>query len=674
MRKLQITLFSLLLPLALLAQLSVSSFFSDHMVLQRNQPLPVWGTAAPDAEVTVQLGKTTTTAQADSQGKWRAIITKQKLGNSRTLKVSAEGEVFEFKDVLIGDVWLASGQSNMEWNVAGSQNADTEIAAAHYPNIRLLDIPRTYSRTPLDTIDAKWQVCSPETISSFSAVAYYFGRKLHEELSVPIGLISSNWGGTPAEAWTPIEVLEADPDYAGILALREEMDRVLAENADKAPALKAAYDSFQEKVFAMAEGVPAPSAEWFDPEYTTDGLHPVKPKETLMSETDGLSYVRSTFTLSSAQAARKGARVRLGQIDNFDFTWINAQKIGETPRSVSNSTKVFRDYPIPEGTLQDGENVVLLQIIDVYRDSKFGGGIEQPEIYWPSGDSVALDDWQMDIIVDLGPRPETMDRKARNTAAYLYNGMIAPLVPAAYQGVIWYQGESNAGRDPLLYYKLFPDMIESWRTATGQGDLPFYYVQLANYRERNDEPQEHSWAVLRDAQLQTLDVPNTGMAVTIDIGEAGDIHPANKQDVGLRLALWALAQTYGQTEAKSPLAKLPLIGKLFEEPIPHSGPLFHSAKIRGSEIWLSFDHTYGDLETIDGGAPIGFTIAEKDAPFQWAEARIEGNQVVVSHPKMKAPHAVRYGWATNPPTNLINSVGLPASPFRTDDRSLSTKP
>jgi len=664
---------ALLLPLVALAQLEVNSFFGDHMVLQRGQSVPVWGQADPGEEVTVRFRDASVTTQAGEDGKWMLKLPRQSVGEVAPLRILSGDEEVVLEDVLVGEVWLCSGQSNMEWPVEKSVNAEKEIAAADYPSIRLFDIPRRFSPTPLERIEGKWEICSPETVPEFSAVAYYFGRELRGELDVPIGLVSSAWGGTPAEAWTPLDTLKSRPEYKGIVAEYRRMTQLLADNPGLGERLQKEYDAFMEQVNSLGESPPVPEESCFDPDSPIDGAQFVEPGIDFFSETDGMVQVRTLFALDQEQAKRKGARIRLGQIDNFDTTWINGVKVGRTASEVDDPRLHYRDYEIPDGILKPGRNVVLIQIVDTYKNAQFGKDIDHPEIRWPGGDVLALPDrWEMKVVVDAGPRPETLDRKAKNTGSYLYNGMIAPLLPAAFRGAIWYQGESNAGR-AVQYRILFPDMIRSWRENWNRGDFPFYFVQLANYRKRNPEPEEHGWAELREAQRQTLSLPNTGMAVAIDIGDAKDIHPRNKQDVGKRLALWALSGTYDFTEPGGFLSRIPLIGGLFRKPITCSGPLFREAMVEDGQIRLRFDHVDGGLRARDGGELKGFAIAEEGGPFKWAEARLDGDEVVVSHPEMDAPKVVRYAWATNPEAMLVNAAGLPASPFRTDTRPLTTE-
>ena len=642
------------------AELRVSGFFSDHMVLQSGQTLPVWGKADPGERITVTFRKRTATAEVDATGRWTAELPPQKVGKPSLLTVATDNEQMQFVDVLVGEVWICSGQSNMERRVDQVDDAEAEIAAADYPSIRFFDVPHRYSIAPEDDLEANWQVCSPETVAGFSAVGYYFGRKLWQELDVPIGLVSTNWGGTPAESWTPLKTLESRPDYAALIDDYREAVRMLTEDPDLAATLQAEFDAFTERANALSKSPPEPEDSWFDPDAPFPEGEPVQPDTQFLAETDGLVHVRTVLTLDATQAAQTGARLQLGQIDNFDVAWINGVRVGSTLRGASRPRMTFRDYEIPDGTLKAGENVVLLQIVDIRRIADFGREIDFPKIAWPTNDVVALrDGWSMQLVQDIGARPEPLDARMKDMGSFLWNGMVAPIVPAAFRGVIWYQGESNTDRAEQ-YRTLFPDMITAWRDAWGHGDFPFYFVQLANFGNRR------GWPELREAQRETLALPNTGMAVTIDIGDPRDIHPTNKQDVGLRLALWALAETYGATEPTSFLGHLPLIGKAFRSPIPYSGPLFADAELNEGQIRVGFDHVYDGLVTTDGGPVKGFEIAGKDGVFKPATATIEGDTVVLSHPEVATPATIRYAWHINPEVNLINSVDLPASPFQSD--------
>ncbi len=480
------------------------SVFGDHMVLQEGRPVPVWGTAAAGEEVRVEIAGRAAKTRADRQGAWTVKLPKMGYGGPHTLMVTATSGSKTFSDVLVGEVWVASGQSNMEWPLSLARNPEKEIGAANFPELRLFYVERKTATTPQLDCKATWTLTTPETARDFSSVAYFFGRELHQRRGVAVGMIHISWGGTSAEAWTSRPALEAEKKFAPILTRWDGMMQGY-------PAARTAYEK--------------------------------------------------------AHAA-----------------W------------------------------------------EVARDSAKAAGTEAPaEPRAP----VAPDD--------------------PNRPANLYNGMIAPLLPYAIRGAIWYQGESNEPR-AYQYRSLFPAMIENWRATWGQGDFPFVFVQIANYLERKTEPGESSWAELREAQRMTLSLPNTGMAVAIDIGDAVDIHPKNKQDVGQRL--WYAAE------------RVAYENRATEE----SGPLFASVTYSGGEARVRFRNARLGLKTMNNAPVKGFSIAGADYKFVWADARIAGDSVVVSSPAVPRPVAVRYGWADNPECTLYSGAGLPASPFRTDTR------
>ncbi|MHC4800157.1 MAG: sialate O-acetylesterase, partial [Planctomycetota bacterium] len=463
---------------AVFADVKLPAVISDNMVLQRGMKVPIWGWAEPGEKIEVRFGiysygwRTTT----DKDGKWMVKIGPLKAGGSFEMIIKGHNTI-TLKNILVGEVWVCSGQSNMQWPVTRSANAEQEIAGADYPNIRLFTVERKVAEQPQSDCVGSWAPCSPQTVPGFSAVAYFFGRKLHKELNVPVGLIHTSWGGTPAEAWTSKDVLESDVDFAPIL-------KRYADAIAKYPQAKKKYEEDVE--------------EW---------------KEAVK------------------KAKAEGKRA---------------------PRRPSRPFGPWNPHS-------------------------------------PAG---------------------------------LYNAMIAPLIPYGIGGAIWYQGESNAGR-AYRYRKLFPAMIKNWRNDWGQGSFPFLFVQLANFMAVSPEPAESAWAELREAQLMTLALAKTGMAVIIDIGEARDIHPKNKQDVGKRLALWALAGSYGKK-------------------LVCSGPIYKSMKVEGNKIILHFDHAGGGLVAGGGGPLKGFAIAGADRKFVWADAKVDGDTVVVSSDKVSEPVAVRY--------------------------------
>lgn len=492
----------LVLAGVLSADVRLPSVISDNMVLQQGKAVPIWGWADTNEAVTVTgswgSGKWETTA--DQDGKWMVKIDTGKAGGPYEMTVSGKNPI-TIKNILVGEVWVCSGQSNMEFTVKQAKNSAEEIAEANnYPQIRQFLVGRKVIYTPMYNCNGKWQICNSQTAGNFTAVGYFFGRELTKQLNVPVGLINTSWGGTPAESWMSREYLEKDPNFQPILK------RFEAASVD-INGLKAKYREDMQKYNAIV------------PQLKAEGK-PLPPK--------------------------------------------------------------------PEEPIGPGHP------------------------YSPTG---------------------------------LYNGMIVPILPYGIRGAIWYQGESNAWR-AYQYRTLFPAMIKNWRDAWHQGDFPFLFVQLANYMQPEPQPVESDWAELREAQLMTLSsVPNTGMAVTIDIGEP-DIHPKNKQDVGKRLALWALAKTYGKD-------------------IVYSGPIYKSMKVDGNKAVLAFDDIGGGL-VAKGDSLKGFAIAGADRKFVWADAKIEGDTIIVSSDKVAAPVSVRYAWAINPVCNLYNKEGLPATPFRTD--------
>lgn len=479
------------------AEVKPHALFGDHMVLQQGKTIHVWGTADAGEKVTVQLAKQKKSTTADDSGEWKVALKKMAVGGPYSMTISGKNSI-TYNNVMLGEVWVCSGQSNMQWTVSNSNNPDYEIKMANYPKIRLFSVPRVTAGKPQQNVNAEWQECNPSTIPGFSAVAYFFGRELNTRLNVPIGLIHTSWGGTPAEAWTRQQELEDLPIASKIV---EDGKNKLANIPNQLEKLEQDYMDWKDR---------AATAEY------------------------------------------------------------NGDPVPEAPRPPDD----FRRHP-----------------------------------WRPSG---------------------------------LYNAMIAPLIPYSIQGAIWYQGESNAGR-AYQYRELFPTMIQSWRNAWDQGDFPFYFVQLANFK-----PGGGNWPELREAQTMTLSLPNTGMAVTTDIGDPVDIHPRNKQDVGKRLALVALARDYGHD-------------------IVYSGPMYKAMDKKGNSIALSFDHIGSGLVAM-GGELDGFIIAGADKEFHPATAKIEGDAVIVSSDAVSSPVAVRYAWTDNPEeANLFNKEGLPASSFRTDE-------
>ncbi len=630
------------------ADVRLPHIFGDHMVLQQGRPIPVWGWAEAGEKVTVTIEGNTASVAADAEGRWMVKLPALKAGGPCELTVKGNNTI-TCTDVLIGEVWICSGQSNMEWPVSQTNNAEQEIANADLPQIRHFDVANTTAFTRQRDCNGAWSVCSPQTVPGYTAVGFYFGRYLHKQLNVPIGLVNTSWGGTVAEAWTRAEALSTLPDFAGTL---EQIEKVAKDPEKVTREYQKQLADWNASVEKADKGSGSAGLKWAEPSLDISDWKDMElPQlwETVIGDIDGVIWFRKTFKAPESWQGKELV-VELGAIDDEDVTFLNGKKIGETTGEGSYNKP--RQYKVAADIVRTGDNVVAVRAYDYLLNGGFSGKSDQMKVY-PVGQpekAVSLAGaWKYKIALDLAtlpPRPRPpISLENPNSPTVLYNAMIAPLVPYGIRGAIWYQGESNADR-AQQYQVLFPTMIRNWRSDWGQGDFPFIFVQLANFMKVREDPSDSSWARLREAQLMTLSLPNTGMAVIIDIGQADDIHPRNKQDVGKRLALWALANIYGKT-------------------VVYSGPLFKYMDIVGNQAVIHFDHVGAGLVAKDGPLK-GFAIAGKDGRFVWADARIEGDALIVSSDKVAQPAAVRYAWADNPVCNLYNKDGLPASPFRTD--------
>ena len=635
----------------------LAALFTDHMVLQRGDKIPVWGWASPGGQVTVELNGRTARAVAGEDGKWMAKLPAMKAGGPYELLVNgAAGTPIRLEDVLIGEVWVASGQSNMEMPVKigdyGVINNDAEIAAANYPNLRLFTVKKATSFTPVEDVKSEgWLVCAPESVPPFSAVGYFFGRHIQQELNVPVGIIHTSWGGTLAEAWTSKEALLTHPDFKPVM---ENFDESVAQLTTRQKEFDDQMAAWAQSLFQLDAGYSSGNPAWQMPETATADWPELNQPASWGDEgglgaLDGIVWFRKTVDIPAAWAGQ-ALELSLGPINDKDIAWFNGTEVGRI--EAQNMGKEPRVYPVPANVVKAGPNEIVVRIYDLVNKGGFVGNPEQMTLKPAAGgEAISLaGPWKYKVGLDLKnapapPKAPGLMADSPNNPTVLHNAMITPVVPYGFRGAIWYQGESNAGR-AYQYRTLFPTMIQDWRDKWGS-EFPFYFVQLANYQERKPEPGDDAWAELREAQTMTLNMQKTGMAVIIDIGEAADIHPRNKQDVGKRLALSALAQTYGKD-------------------IVYSGPMYKSMETKGNSIALHFDHIGGGLIAKDGKLP-AFAIAGVDKKFVWADARIEGDTVVVYSPSVTEPVAVRYAWETNPDATLFNAEGLPASPFRTDE-------
>ncbi|MCC7434261.1 MAG: hypothetical protein IT363_06215 [Methanoregulaceae archaeon] len=603
------------------AEVKLASPFSSNMVLQRQTEVTIWGTADPGEQITLRATwGATGKATADDKGQWRAKLKTGPAGGPHELSVSGSNSLY-LRNILLGEVWVCSGQSNMEWPLNIVENGPAEVAAANHPNLRFLTVPHRMADQPENSFAGSWVACKPETARGFSATAYYFGLALQRELRVPVGLIQTAVGGTEAELWTSEPTLRTMPD----LAARFDAVRQRYQEAQNAAAER-------RKRLAADPGLGQWSANEMDDREWSRISDPGLWREGDLADLDGTVWYRARLLLTDSQA-KEGGTLRLGQIDDEDEVWINGRPVGKTAGAGQE-----RAYQVkPEG-LREGFNTVAIRVTDTGGEA----GFRNPRAigFFPKEGSIPLTNWRYRIGVKTNDLPAPFG--APRPGASLYNGMIAPLVPYTIRGAIWYQGESNVSRAEQ-YRTLFPAMIADWRKAWGM-ELAFYFVQISPF----EYGQNHASAELREAQLDTYrTVPMTGIAVTADIvPNLRDIHPTIKQPVGERLAKWALVNQYGRKD------------------IVPSGPLYKSAKRDGKAMRVEFD--FGVGLTVKGDSILGLEIAGEDLKFVPAQGKVEGSTLVVWADGVEKPAAVRLGWKDAVLMNLFNGAGLPASPFRTD--------
>ena len=606
--------------------------FSENAVLQRDRLVPIWGWTAPGKSVTLKFDDTMQTIVAGDDGRWQAQIPAHTAGGPHKLVVAGaqRGEYATRDNLLFGDVWLCSGQSNMEFQVNGVNGAAEEKAGADFPNIRLLHIGNSIQNTPQSTFDNEtWKIATPQTVGNFSAVGYFFGRKLNQDLKIPIGLIDSTWGGTVAEAWTSASGLKTMSDFA------PAVEKMQQSAGDARP--------FAEKMDAWWQNEPGTKAHWETTDFADAGWKtltlPAFWEANGLPDFDGVVWFRRTIDVPENWAGQD-VKLNLGTVDDDDLTFWNGAPIGHTDRF-----QTPRNYTIPGAQVKAGRTTIAIRVLDTGGGGGFGGDANAMNLQLGNNTLPLNGPWKMQVgaaLKDLPPSP--LPPNNPNAPTVLYNGMIAPLLPGAIKGAIWYQGESNDGR-AKQYQTLLPTLIRDWRDHFGT-PLPFYIVQLANFRAPDDAPKDDKWAYLREAQSMTArDVPDTGIAIITDIGDAGDIHPKNKQDVGLRLALVALSQTYG-------------------EKIESSGPTLLSATPLNGTLQLKFAHAQ-DLN-LKGDTARVFALAGADKQFHWATPEIMGDTITLQSAEVPKPLYARFGWSDNPRASLYNAAGLPASPFRTD--------
>jgi sialate O-acetylesterase len=643
-------LFALLITLASMANADVTLPYvlSSNMVLQRNLDIKVWGWAAPAEQVTVTFRGKTVKTKADKQGNWLVKLPSGVEGGPFEMQIVGKNQI-TLANILVGDVWVCSGQSNMEWQLKNATNGVAEGKKADYPNIRLFTVQKNASPLPVNnTAPANWQVCAPETAPDFSAVGYFFGKKIHVETGVPIGLISTNWGGTIVETWTSKQTVDNDPFMSAWLGRMGtfDLEKMVAEQK----TIFANYKIELEKVLnpAFSHAYIAPGFD--DTSWETMELPALWEDNQAYEGFDGVAWFRKTVVIPDGFDRNK-ATLKLNKIDDTDIAWVNGERVGET----YNQYTLLREYKLPTNVLKSGKNTIVVRI----EDYTGGGGI------YGLPDDLCLTDGMMTIplagtwkankdALKLPRSPYNAPTSALQPNQFptlLFNGMIHPLINYAIKGAIWYQGESNADAlaQALRYESQLKMMITDWRNHWNVGNFSFYQVQLANFKAETTVPRLENWPYLREAQFNVCGLPNVGMACIIDIGEAGDIHPRNKLDVGSRLALNALKLDYGKD-------------------VTFHGPRKAEVRIDGKKAFVSFGNENLVVRNKHGYIN-GFAVAGANKIFHFAKASLlPDNRVEVMCDKVNEIEAVRFLWSDNPgEINLYNAAGLPAEPFRTDN-------
>lgn len=622
----------------IIGQVKLPRLISDNMVLQRNAKLTIWGWAAVGEKVSVRFNNNTYSATTGADSTWRVTLPAQKSGGPYDMEIKGSNQI-TIKNILIGDVWVCSGQSNMELPMERvKEKYAAVIAQSTNPAIRQFNVATTFEfqKQRTDFESGSWVAANPQTVLQFTAVGYFFAKSLYEKNKVPIGLIKASVGGSPAEAWLNADALKPFPKHLEVLAKYKRdgyIDSI--RNAERQ-----FRENWYQTIWTNDKGLHE-SKPWYSPTYDVSSWA-IMPIPGYWDEhglkTNGVVWFRKDIEVPASMTG-KPVKLLLGRIVDQDSVFVNGRFAGTVGYQYPP-----RRYELPAGMLQPGKNTIVVRVIN---SAGRGGFIADKPYQLISGNEVIdlTGEWRFALGTTAPPLPSQTFFQYQPTG--LFNAMVAPMLNYSIKGVIWYQGESNAGR-PVEYRTLFPAVITTWRQQWKQGDFPFLFVQLANYMQTKEEPGESSWAMTREAQLKALSLPNTGMAVISDIGEWNDIHPLNKEDVGKRLALWA-QRSDGDHKAV------------------YSGPLLASSKIMDNKIVLTFSSIGSGLMAKGGGELKYFAIAGADKKFVWAKATIQGKNIIVSSDKVQQPVAVRYAWADNPEgANLYNKEGLPASPFRTD--------
>jgi sialate O-acetylesterase len=631
------------------ANVKLPVLLSDGMVLQRNTKIIIWGWADPGEKVVVKFNKKNGSTVTDPEGNWKITLPPMKAGGPYTMEVKGKNTI-TINDILLGDVWFCSGQSNMVLPMERvKEKYPDDIADANFPEIRNFFIPTASDVASIhkDLPGGKWIASSPENVLSFGAVTFFFARSIYREYKVPVGIINSSVGGTPIEAWTSEGGLKEFPQLISRIRKLNDtayLNPILRASRRNSEAVQGTSINFR----SPDKGMNGPKP-WYDISYVPEGWHkywlPGYWDDQGVRGLNGIVWFRKEIKIPESMAG-KPAKLFLGRIVDADNVYVNGVFSGSITYQYPP-----RRYNLPAGLLKSGKNIIVVRITNY---AGKGGFVPDKPYYLVIGkDSIDLrGEWlykvgQVFKPMAFRPGTGTQSISMQNEPTGLYNTMVAPLINYRIRGILWYQGESNTGR-PMEYQQLLPALISDWRTKWQEGSIPFIFVQLPNFMEVQYLPSESQWAELRFGQFKSLSVPNTAMAVTIDVGEWNDIHPLEKKVVGERLALAARKLAYG------------------DEEIVYSGPLYKSAVKDGDRIIIEFDHIGSGLVAKGGGDLNYFAIAGADRKYVWAEARIENHHVIVWSDEIKNPMFVRYAWADNPEgANLYNVEGLPASPFET---------
>lgn len=632
--------FTLITIQGLSAQISLPHFFSDHMVLQRQRPIRIWGTGNPGEMIRIQLHNRVTITFVAPDGRWVGTLSTLEAGGPYEMTIQSQSDTLAIQDVLVGDVWFCAGQSNMEWPLKSSEGGTAAAAEANFPMIRFFETPRKMAaQAQANVSPSAWKICTPATAPDFSAIAFYYGRELHENFDVPIGLIESSWGGTKISTWMSPASLLDDPVYSASAAelATLDLDEVQSEINASIADWENSIDDFD---LGLQQGWQEDEVNWQDwPEM----LIPRVWESGGLTNVDGVVWFKKSFTLSANQLG-SDVMLSLGRIDNSDETYINGQLVGQTPLDPG----LNRFYTIPASLLQAGENTITIRVTDY---SYVGGLLGDAALMYLKGEG-----WQTPLsgywhyqegTAELPDRPS--DLSPNTYPGLLFNAMVNPFLRFGIKGTIWYHGESDMD-SPYYYRNYFRELVINWRQMWLLGDFPFLFVQLPNFRAPSIQPADSGWATMRESQAGVLSMPKTGMAVSIDLGESFNIHPPKKREVAERLFQVAGKTAYNQSTW------------------PQS-PVFQSAAIESGEVIITFANPGSVLQNTSGSNNLrGFAIAGDNGQFVWAQANIRNdNQVAVYSHAVPNPKYVRYAWSDNPgPLDLVNGVGLPAAPFRTD--------